>query len=55
LAYWEEMKIPISYKDDRKKAEEIIIRAAENATRDFMQLSEDARQRLEQRVPHSHR
>lgn len=46
---WEEMNIPVSYKDDRKTAEEIIIRAAENATREFMEMSEDERHRLEHR------
>jgi small-conductance mechanosensitive channel len=37
---WEEMQLPISYKDDRKKAEEIILAAVSKYTQDIAELAE---------------
>jgi small-conductance mechanosensitive channel len=46
---WEEMRIPISYKDDRKKAEEIILRAAHDCTVNIAEASEPVIREMEQR------
>jgi small-conductance mechanosensitive channel len=37
---WEEMKLPISYKDDRKRAEQILLAAAEKHTVKIAEVSE---------------
>lgn len=46
---WEEMSLPISYKDDRQKAERILLAAARRHTVDIAALKEDEAQELEQR------
>jgi small-conductance mechanosensitive channel len=46
---WEEMNIPISYKDDRRAAEEIILRAAQKHTVKISEVSEGAIREMERR------
>ena len=46
---WEEMNIPIAYKDDRKRAEEIILEAARRHTVEIGEMSEDALEEMRQR------
>jgi small-conductance mechanosensitive channel len=46
---WEEMRIPISYNSDRKRAEQIILDAARRNTERMAELSEDALNDLERR------
>lgn len=46
---WEEMRLPLSYKDDRARAEEILLDAAERHTVKIRDLSEDALRELERR------
>ncbi len=46
---WEEMRLPISYNTDRKKAERIIMDAARRHTTKLTELSEDALADLERR------
>ncbi len=45
---WEEMHIPISYKDDRKRAEEIILEAVRRNTTDIASLAQPELERLKQ-------
>jgi small-conductance mechanosensitive channel len=46
---WEEMKIPISYKDDRKKAEQIILAAVQKHTLKISEVSEPDLAEMERR------
>jgi small-conductance mechanosensitive channel len=46
---WEEMNIPITYQDDRKRAEEIILEAARRHTVEINEMSEDALEEMRQR------
>ncbi len=46
---WEEMHMPIPYTGDRRKAEEIMLRAARHHTQKIADLSEDALKDLERR------
>ena len=46
---WEEMHFPISFKDDRRRAEEIILQAVRDHTQDIAQLAEPELQRLKDR------
>lgn len=46
---WEEIHIPISYKDDRYAAERILLAAAERETVHIAEMAEDTLQTLEQR------
>jgi small-conductance mechanosensitive channel len=46
---WEEMKVPISYKDDRHKAEEILLRAAEHHTVKIAEMSQAHLEEMERR------
>ena len=56
---WEEISIPLSYRANRAKAEQILLDAANNATRDFIAQSQQPRElfearydvRLDQAVP----
>jgi small-conductance mechanosensitive channel len=43
---WEEMHLPISYKDDRVRAEKIILEAVEHHTQDIANLAEPELDRL---------
>jgi small-conductance mechanosensitive channel len=43
---WEEMHIPVSYKDDRKRAEEILLEVADRHTIKLRELSEEALRNL---------
>ena len=46
---WEEMHIPISFKDDRHRAEQILLEAAQKHTVHLEQLSEEALAEMERR------
>lgn len=46
---WEEIRIPVSYTADRKRAEQVMLAAANRHTRNAIQLSEEALQSLERR------
>jgi small-conductance mechanosensitive channel len=46
---WEEMNIPITYQDDRKRAEAIILEAARRHTVEINEMSEDALEEMRQR------
>ncbi len=46
---WEEMNVPISYKDDRRKAEQILLAAVAKHTEKIQELGEDVLKQLEQR------
>ncbi|HEX8523673.1 MAG TPA: mechanosensitive ion channel domain-containing protein [Tepidisphaeraceae bacterium] len=46
---WEEMRIPISYKDDRTRAEQILLDAATRHTIKIAEMSEDAIHEMERR------
>jgi small-conductance mechanosensitive channel len=46
---WEEMQIPVAYKDDRELAESILIDAAAQYTLRISELGEDAVRELERR------
>ncbi len=46
---WEEMNIPISYKDDRGKAEQILLQAVTKHTEKIQELGEDVLKQLEHR------
>jgi small-conductance mechanosensitive channel len=46
---WEELRIPISYKTDRRKAEEILIACAKEATTGIREDSGAARRKIEDR------
>jgi len=46
---WEEMRIPVSYTADRKRAEQIMLAAAGTHTRNVTELSEAALENLERR------
>lgn len=46
---WEEMTLPISYRDDRKRAEEILLGAVRAHSEDLSKLSEEAVQGLERK------
>ncbi len=46
---WEEMKIPISYKDNRARAEEILIEVVKKHTIEISQMSAEDLQELERR------
>ena len=45
---WEEMNIPIAYKDDRQRAEEIILEAARHHTVEIGEMSEEALDEMRQ-------
>jgi small-conductance mechanosensitive channel len=45
---WEEMQLPISYKDDRAKAEQIILAAVSKHTRDIAEMAEPDLEKLKQ-------
>jgi small-conductance mechanosensitive channel len=45
---WEEMHLPISYKDDRNRAEQIILDAVRHNTADIAQLAQPELDRLKQ-------
>jgi small-conductance mechanosensitive channel len=46
---WEELRVPIGYKADRRRAEDILIACAKEATSGIARQSEPARRALEQR------
>ena len=46
---WEEMHLPISYKDDVRKAEQIILKAANDHTVKISDMSQEALQEMERR------
>jgi small-conductance mechanosensitive channel len=46
---WEEMQLPISYKDDRKRAEEIMLEVAARHTVKISEMSEEALKEMERR------
>jgi small-conductance mechanosensitive channel len=46
---WEEMHFPISFKDDRRRAEEIILKAVRDHTHDIANLAQPELDRLKQR------
>ncbi len=46
---WEEMRLPISYKDDRNRAEQILLEAARRHTIKTRDLSQEALKELERR------
>ncbi len=46
---WEEMHLPISYKDDRRRAEEIMLEAVRRHTRDIAGMAQQELERLHQR------
>jgi small-conductance mechanosensitive channel len=46
---WEEMHIPVSYKDDRRRAEQILLAAAEHCALGDSDLPEDAMRELQRR------
>jgi len=46
---WEEMQVPISYKDDRRRAEEIMLDVARRHTVKIAELGEEALKELERR------
>jgi small-conductance mechanosensitive channel len=46
---WEEMHVPISYKDDRKRAEQIVLRAVRDHTQDIANMAQPELERLRQR------
>lgn len=46
---WEEMHVPISYKDDRNKAEQILLEVANKHTVQISEMSEDALKEMERR------
>jgi small-conductance mechanosensitive channel len=46
---WEEMMIPITYKDDRHRAEEILLEVAERHTVKISEMSKDALRKMHER------
>jgi len=46
---WEEMHFPISFKDDRRRAEEIILKAVRDHTQDIASLAQPELDRLKER------
>jgi small-conductance mechanosensitive channel len=46
---WEEMHIPVSYKDDRHKAEQIMLEAVEHHTHDIAEMAKPELERLKER------
>ena len=46
---WEEMHVPVSYKDDRRRAEEIMLAAAERCALGDSDLPEDALREMQRR------
>jgi small-conductance mechanosensitive channel len=46
---WEEMHIPVSYKDDRRKAEEIMLEAVRHNTEDIAHIAQPELERLHRR------
>ena len=46
---WEEMMLPVAYRDDRAKAEQILLDAARRHTVDMSELGEDAIREMERR------
>ena len=46
---WEEMHIPISFRDDRQRAEEIILKAVRDNTQEIANLAEPELERLKER------
>lgn len=44
---WEEMHLPISYKDDRRRAEQILLEVANRHTTNIAEISEEALRQLE--------
>ncbi len=47
--FWEEMRIPLSYRDDRNRAEQILLEVANRRTVQTQSLSDDAIKELERR------
>jgi small-conductance mechanosensitive channel len=45
---WEEMSVPITYKDNRQRAEEIMLEVAERNTLEIGELSEEALEKMRQ-------
>jgi small-conductance mechanosensitive channel len=43
---WEEMTIPVSYKDDRRRAEQIMLEVAERHTVEIEEMSKEALERM---------
>ena len=46
---WEEMRLPVSYKDDRHRAEQILLEVADRHTVNIQELSEEHLKELERR------
>ena len=46
---WEEMHFPISFKDDRRRAEEIILKAVRDHTQDIANMAQPELERLKER------
>ncbi len=46
---WEEMRVPVSFKDDRRRAEQILLEAAQQHTVHLEQMSEEALAEMERR------
>ncbi len=46
---WEEMRLPLSYKDDRKRAEQILLDVADRHTLKTREIGEEALKELERR------
>ncbi|MDQ3819608.1 MAG: mechanosensitive ion channel family protein [Acidobacteriota bacterium] len=46
---WEEMTIPVNYKDDRKRAEEIILEAAKHYTVEAGEMSQEALEKMREK------
>jgi len=47
--FWEEMHLPVPYGSDYRKAEQILIEAAQHHTEDVRELSQDVRNELQRR------
>jgi len=46
---WEEMRFPISFRDDRRRAEEIILQAVREHTQDIARMAQPELERLKER------
>jgi small-conductance mechanosensitive channel len=46
---WEELRIPIPYRSDRRLAERILLECADAVTRDLMAVSEDVKQQMQEK------
>jgi len=51
---WEELHVPVPYRADRARAEEILLTAVRNASEEFSQQAADARRRLEHKYGLEH-